>query len=357
MKNTLKVFAKVLISITPDHEWLIEFWRNNRKFFQYSNILDLIWAYRKGFHIETIQLCEITRENIHEYLSDKAYLKLHPINKEYSKIIDNKLYLPFLFKDYPDLVPKYYYVIDNGRLVQISPPFSGKQGLLELCKEKHFLALKPCSSTMGQGFYRLEWKNNSFFLNNQSIEVAELNFFIKSLDNYLVTEYIEQNKYSADINQSSINTVRLICIKDTINNEFFIPISNHRFGMKGKFVDNVGAEGGGIAACIDIPTGQIKEIGCIKVNGMVKKSFNVTVHPDSKKQISGITIPNWHKMIKEVLGVMNHLSFLKYAGLDIVITEKGFKIIEINSLPTLLGLQLEEGVLKNAQLKRFFISK
>ena len=59
-------------------------------------------------------------------------------------------------------------------------------------------------------------------------------------------------------------------------------------------------------------------------------------------------------MINKVLEVLNHLSFLKFVGLDIVITENGFKIIEINSLPTLLGLQIEEGVLRDDRLKRFF---
>jgi len=38
-------------------------------------------------------------------------------------------------------------------------------------------------------------------------------------------------------------------------------------------------------------------------------------------------------MIKKVWVTMDNLSFLKYVGLDIVITGNGFKIIKMDSLP------------------------
>lgn len=354
MNRVKTIIARILLLIIPNLAWYLEFRHSNRTSLISEGIIMKLWAFRKGFFLESIKLCGITKENVHEYLSDKAYLKLHPINKEYSNIIDNKLYLPFILKDYPEIVPTYYYLVEKGRLVKIDNGLPDDLGLIQLCKEKLRLALKPCNRSFGEGFYMMEFNNNTYFLNNKPIEIPELSSFIESLDSYLVTEYIQQNKYAAEINQSSVNTIRLICVRDSINNEFFIPISNHRFGVDGKFVDNIGAEGGGIAAYIDIASGKIKNIGCIKVNKELIRSNKVIMHPDSNKQITGIIIPNWTEMINKVLVIMNHLSFLKYAGLDIVITENGFKILEINSLPTLLGLQIEDGVLKNDRLKRFF---
>ena len=353
MKNLLQL-VKSFISIYPELEWFREFRRANKETLQCEGIRKQIWAFRKGFYLETINLCGITNENSHEYLSDRAYLEFHPVNNEYSKIVDSKLFLPFLLKDYPEIVPRYFYLIEKGRLINIDSKLSDKNELLLICKERLRLAIKPCSSTMGEGFYRLEWKNDQFLLNSKPIEEPELISFIETLDGYLITEYIGQNKYAAEINQSSVNTIRLICVRDTLTKKFFIQSSNHRFGVEGKLVDNIGAKGGGIAAYIDLTTGKIKKICCIKENGKLIKLEKVIKHPDSKNQITGIVIPNWSRTIDKVLEVMNHLSFLKYVGLDIVITENGFKVIEINSLPTLLGLQLEEGVLKDDRMRRFF---
>ncbi|HEY5592377.1 MAG TPA: sugar-transfer associated ATP-grasp domain-containing protein [Paludibacter sp.] len=353
MKNILQL-VKSFISIYPELEWFREFRRANKETIQSQGIRKQIWAFRKGFYLETINLCGITNENAHEYLSDRAYLEFHPINNEYSKIIDNKLFLPFLLKDYPEIVPKYFYLIEKGRLINIDSKLSDKNELLLICKERFSLAIKPYSSTMGEGFYKLEWKNDQFLLNSKPIEEPELISFIKTLDGYIITEYIGQNKYAAEINQSSVNTIRIICVRDTLTKKFFIQSSNHRFGVEGKFVDNMGAKGGGIAAYIDISTGKIKNIACIKENGKLIKINKVIKHPDSKKQVTGLIIPNWSRTIEKVLEVMNHLSFLKYVGLDIVITENEFKVIEINSLPTLLGIQFEEGILKDDRMRRFF---
>ena len=355
-RETLRNIKYFILSI-PEFNWYLEFRLTNKRYPVKHGIMETLWAYRKGFYLESIALCGITKQNIHEYLSDKAYLKLHPINHEYSRIIDNKLYLPFLLKDFPELVPTYYFLINNGRLVKIDPLLQDGYDLLQLCKEKGRLALKPCSGSMGEGFNLLEWNNEGFFLNRKKVEINELISFIGSLDKFLVTEYIVQHKYSAEINPCCFNTIRLICIRDKVNNEFTIPVSFHRFGVSGRFVDNIGAEGGAISAYINIQTGEIKKMGSIKKNGEEKKVIIAINHPDSNKQISGVIIPNWKEMINKVLVVMNHLSFLKYAGLDIVITENGFKILEINSLPTLLGLQIEEGVLKNDRLKNFFQGK
>jgi len=356
--NILKrKIVRNLICLIHHYSWFHEFRQSNRESQLSESLLGQLWAFRKGFYLETIKLCGITKSNFNEYLSDKAYLNLHPINCDYSKIIDNKFYLPFLLKDYPELVPRYYYLVDKGRLVKIDKSLADDMGLVQLCKEMHSLALKPCSCTLGEGFYHLKWDNDKFLLNGKTIEIGELISFVESLDRYLVTEYVAQHKYSADINPDSVNTIRVFCVRDLEDQAFFIPVSFHRFGVEGKYVDNIGCEDRGLGAFIDVETGRIKNISIIKEKGKFEKVIGAINHPDSNQQISGIVIPNWTEMKDKVLAVMNHLSFLKYGGLDIVITESGFKIIEINSLPTLFVLQVENGALKKGPLKRFFLHK
>ena len=338
----------------PYFSWYLKFRQNIRESKTDAGLKEKIWALLDGFYLETIKLCRITRSNAHEFLSDKAYNTLHPINRAYSSIIDNKLYLPFLLKDFPEFLPQYYYFIDKGRLVKIDKNVSNYRGIIELCKLKLKLVLKHCYSSFGQGFYLLEWKENNFFLNNVTCLEADIVAFIDSLDNYIVTEYIYQNHYACEINGSSANTIRLLCIWDEYLGEFYIPRAFHRFGISGRLVDNLGSEGGGILAFIDIHTGKIKDIGVLKEPGKAEKVIKISNHPGSKTQIAGIIIPFWFETIRKVTSIMNQLSFLKYVGMDIVITETGFKIIELNSLPTLSIIQIEEGLLKNDRMKKFF---
>ena len=350
-------FYKLLVQLKLWIKWYFKFRRANRHDPVKAAFGKQLWAFRHGFYLLTIELCEITRQNMHEYLPDKLYEEFHPYNNAYSAIIDNKLYLPFLLKDYPDLVPRYYFFIDKGRLISLDPEGDNYGGLIQLCKNEKRLVLKHCYSTYGQGFYLLEWGDGNFYLNKNLINETSLYNLIASLDNYLVTEFILQHKYSSDINSTSVNTVRLFCLWDFDRQEFFIPRSFHRFGAKGTFVDNIGGSDRAYVVFIDVPAGRTKNYGIVKMNKKKIIRSIVKNHPDSLMKIDNLEIPNWHEMIKYILLIMNRYSFLKHAGLDIVITDKGFKILEINSLPSLFLIQVEEGLLKDERIRKFYFDK
>jgi len=347
-------FTILFTYLFPGLKWFFRFRNDYKGSFIKGSFKEQLWAYQHGFYLDNIDYCGITIQNEHEYLSNRVYNELHPINKIYSCIIDNKLYLPYLLKDHSGLVPCYYYFIDRGRLAPLDTELSYDPGLIQLCKDKTRLVFKQCYSQSAHGFYLLEWINDDFYLNYNIIKTPELISFINSLDNYIVTEYVYQNKYADEINHTSINTIRLQCIWDWDKNEFFIARAFHQFGFKGNTVDNIGSLDGGILAFIDIPTGKIKDTGVIKAKGSPYKVIRITKHPQSEKIIAGVQIPFWAETINQVLSVMNNLSFLKYAGIDLVITNGSFKILEINSKTTLADLQVEEGLLKDARIKRFF---
>ena len=335
--------------------WYKKFRQHNRKSRASAKITDRFWAFKKGFYLETVKIFKITRNNFHEYLPDRLYYcELHPINKVYTKIIDNKLYLPFLLKDYKENVPEYYFLIDKGRLVNLDP-FSielTNNSVIDLVRNKKKLVFKHCFKSGGQGYNLLEWDGEKFFLNKSIIKYEEVNLFIKSLDNYIITEYINQHKYAREINPISSNTVRLFCIWDNEEHKFFIRTALHRFGMGRNLVDSLWS--GGMGAFIDIATGKIKNIGLIKEKGKHVHFFNPIFHPDSKMPIANVQVPNWDKVTQQALNILNNLSFLKFLGIDLVITESGFKILEMNSLPTLTSMQVEEGLLKDKKAIRFF---
>ena len=351
----MKKLKNILIILFPHIKWIVKFKNANKKA-KVNGFTKKVWAFRKGFYPYTVDVCEINSHNKHEFINERFFEDLHPINGKYSSIIDNKLFLPFLFKDYPELIPEYYFLLNKGRLIKIEKDGNEWQDVLELLKSKKILALKRMGGSQGQGFIILEHRNNQFLFNKEPVGLKYLNSFLNKLDEYLITEYVDQADYSAKINNDSVNTVRYVCARDLKKHKFFIARSYHRFGRKGSYVDNLGSRKGGISVMIDIDSGKLKNIGLFKHNGKLEKITGKIVHPDSKQIITGISIPDWNRITQRVLEFLDHMSFLKFAALDIVITNKGFKVLEINTMPDLSAIQVEGGLLQDSRLQDFFLA-
>ncbi|BDQ02779.1 sugar-transfer associated ATP-grasp domain-containing protein [Ignavibacterium sp.] len=348
-----KIKNRLLFCLIPHGKWIWEFFNNLKKFEGKKSVEKIIFSFNKGFYIDSIELCKINRKNYSNFLSDKIYNKIHPINGVYSSIIDNKLYLPFLFKDYPEIIPKYFYFLSNGRKIILSKDLSKDTGFLDLLKQQNKLVLKHCYSSLGEGFYLLEYNSSRYYVNKKEISIEELEKLIQSLNDYICTEYIKQHKYANEIYSKSSNTVRLLLLWNSEVNSFIIANSFHRFGMQNKLVDNIG-NGGGILYYIDTVSGKLRGHGLLKYYNKPIDLHNNFYHPETETRVEGIQIPNWNNIIEKIISVMNNLSFLKYVGIDIIITDNGFKIIELNSHPTLAPLQVEKGIWESEPLKKFF---
>ena len=319
-----------------------------------GSISEIYWSYRNGFYLESIRLYGFSREDRPDYLSDREFHFMHPVNKKCSSIIDNKLYLPYLFKNHPEIVPEYYYLVESGCLLRLDGSVQdGIGGLLHLLEVKRQLVFKPCASTLGEGFCLLEYVNDAYSLNKKSVDMESLLRFIAGLDQYIVTEYIIQHEYSSRIHPSSVNTVRLLYVRDQDSADILLARAFHRFGLGDRLVDNLGS-GGGILSYIDIQEGTMMSLGLIKEEGKAVSTTVADRHPDTDEAIAGVKIPRWEEVTRAMIDALEEIRFLKFVALDVVVTETGCKILETNSYPTLSALQVELPVFKDKVLGPFF---
>ena len=54
------------------------------------------------------------------------------------------------------------------------------------------------------------------------------------------------------------------------------------------------------------------------------------VHPDTQEKIEG-TLPHWDEVLRVIPELCRYISPLEYLGFDVVMTDSGFKILEINT--------------------------
>jgi hypothetical protein len=170
--------------------------------------------------------------------------------------------------------------------------------------------------------------------------------FLSKLDQYAITEYIHAHQDILKFYKESPNALRLEILHDNnMTPEIvcaFIRIGTKKSGM----VDNVRA--GGMCAGINIETGELFK-PVIFFNKMPKEQ---KIHPDTGIKIEGEKIPSWYFIKERICEIFTSYPQLLFFGLDIVVTEKGFKIIEINSHPD--STQMYYPVMKNEKLKKFF---
>ena len=104
----------------------------------------------------------------------------------------------------------------------------------------------------------------------------------------LLEENILQHPEIAEFNETSVNSLRIVTL-NTLNDGVHVMAAVLRIGRNGRFADNF--HHNGIASLVDIPTG----IVCTR--GIDREWNHYVLHPDSKKQIVGFTIPFWNEII------------------------------------------------------------
>jgi hypothetical protein len=310
-----------------------------------------LWAYRRGFLSDKIEAYGMTEENFKDYLSDFVYWNLHPINGIYSKWIDDKLTTKYILHPFNEYLPKYFLHINSGRIYCLPDcPLGIKEnidGIISLLIEQKNLALKLVAGSLGEGFYKLSVDSGSFYVNGKEVQESIMLKFLKKLDGYIVTEYLTSHEYVRKIYAGAPNTLRVMVINETGSNPIlanaFMRFGTHYTGV----VDNVSV--GGICAIVNVENGQFYN----PVQFVNHKIVDCKVHPDTKEVISGV-LPHWNLIKRTLLEISRYIPQIKYFGYDVVITEVGFKILEINSLQDIKWFQFNYPLLRNNICEDFF---
>ena len=291
------------------------------------------WAHERGFLSYHIKQYGLTDENWRSFLSDRDYKWLRPLNNDYRKLLWDKVTLRYCLDRYRRYLPEYYYhlVPRDGRCQLLKMPDCPEEyersfsGLLALLRDRRLLAMKPTVGSHGIGFYKLQYGEDRYFVNGRAMDESEMLAFLSGLNDYYnVSEYIVMHESLRRIYSEVACTVRIMVINRTgfdpvIENAYF------RIGTKSTgFTDNIGS--GGVFAYVDEKTGRFHDAEIIKEHIITP----CPTHPDTGVAIDGI-LPHWGEVVSAVEQICRYISPLEYLGFDVVITDAGFKILEINT--------------------------
>lgn len=328
------------------------FFAKERKFKVDLPFYKKLFAWRHGYLGTSFKQYNIDRTNYKTYISDyHRWMKLPLLNEGYGLILaDKELFHDFMYP-FSQFVPKIYFEIKKGKLLYNDLLGTKVCDLLDLVIEKKKLALKPKTSYGGIGFSFIESKGEKFLLGNQQLvtgtAVMEM---VSGLDNYIITDFIQQADYAQKIFPAATNTIRVITMYDEELGGAFIAGAAHRFGTEStQPVDNWTQ--GGMSASIDLDTGVL---GKCALNPKGEYLQWVNRHPNTEEIITGVQIPNWLYLKQHLLRIVKYVRFCPYIGWDIVITDEGFMVIEANDCPDIHIVQIHSSLIANEKAKLFF---
>ena len=208
---------------------------------------------------------------------------------------------------------------------------------------------KVLDGECGKGIFTLELKNGDVVVNGEQKNVKYLDELFKSAQ-YLIQERAVQHSEMSRLYPGSLNTIRLVTIKNKKDGKIIVFPSNLRIGAHGAFVDN-GSQGG-IGVGVHLDSGKLFEYGLQKPPYGTKTK----THPDTGVVFADFTIPFFNEAKEQALYLHSKLDGIYSIGWDIAITEDGPLFIEGNDNWELQAIQRTHGGLKNEFLEALGIN-
>lgn len=299
-----------------------------------------------GFLADQWMLYDFDHNDKGEYLSEFDWYRSRYINEPFDFLLNNKIAAAEILKQYV-LVPDSYMIKNKGFLTSFDSKHMDYADAEKLLREKGKLFIKPFGAGKGNGVNILICRDGRLYVDQKEYSSEEFIAFLKGRDDWFICESMKQHQYSDAIYDRTVNTIRLITLRDIHTHQFKIFFAVQRIGTQATIpVDN--GSRGGLVAKIDLDSGVLSEARCLHNRNVYK------VHPDSGAPIEGAQIPDWDSVKEEILALANKLPYMHFIAWDILITESGqLCIIEANTSSGVNIIQLWGGQ-RHGELGEFY---
>ncbi len=214
------------------------------------------------------------------------------------------------------------------------------------CNGKH-LFCKLVDGECGNGVFELKVKGNQLLVDGKDCSQTQLmDYFSKGC--YLVQGYLTQHEEMRRLHSQSINSIRLVTVRDRKNKNIVVLPSILRIGTGNSNVDNTSQ--GGLCVGINLEDGSLKQYGFYKPQFGTKTEN----HPDSGVLFSSFVIPFFEEAQAQACYLHSMLPNIHSVGWDIAIGEDGPIFIEGNDNWEINGPQICNGGMMD-EFRKYFL--
>lgn len=281
------------------------------------------------------------------YLNDIERRMTQLINGRYAIVFHDKMLTSQVLDAYAD-VPTVHAFSKKGRVEFWSPEFLrlASQDSAEMT-----IFMKPVNGAGGKGAMRFKVRGGLVETDGRMIPAKEyIEDLAASRKDLVFLHCLEQSSFMNSLNPGSINTVRLLSMRDPETREIFVPRGVVRVGNKATGpVDNFSS--GGYAYDLDTETGIIgrgqakKDKTAAKIQGHID---------DPDRRIEGLRLPDFDRVLKQAITLHECLPFANYIGWDLCLRDDGISVIEANNTTDVDVIQMHGPLLTDERVSRFY---
>ena len=295
---------------------------------------DKEWYYERGIPTFKTGWCGLNKSNYNDFISDydfyspDNYLKKPQMIKWY----DYKLTTYYVLSAFREFMPRHFFYIQNGELLPVDHNIDRTGNIDDVLAilNNTPVALKACTGGHGKGFYKIECKDKDYYINNVRSDLKGLSDLLLSLDDYLLTSFSIPNKAFRDTcGNDNFVVLRTVTVFDKEDGPQLTGM-NVRIGTSSAGI--VSDYDGCIYCGVDLNNGSLfaPVIRGGDDEGILTAT-PVPEHPDTGYRLTDLRVPNFEMLLDTVRKISSHLSMTPYLVADIVPTDNGFDILEINS--------------------------
>ncbi len=295
----------------------------------------------KGFREDEYLVYNFASNDYREYISEYERLKARDINGEYKFILDDKLIFEEVVGQYAN-VPRNYAWVNDGIVYGLHGSDLSNDNLLEHLAGYGKTVLKWNGRGGGDGTYVIAPTDDGFVVNDEPKSDDEVRSLFERKGNAILCQYITQSAFPASLYPHTTNTMRIVCAKKKGQARAEFIAAAQRVGSKASIpVDNL--HKGGMTISIDPDTGVLGRAAA-KVGKMANDGTTFDRHPDTGEVFTGRKVPDWDKIVTEMVELTNKLPYLNFVAWDILLTDDGISVIEGNASSGVGLFQMEHGI-------------
>lgn len=289
------------------------------------------YLYKYGLATYKAKWYGITKENCNRFLSDYDFYNLdNYLNRKFVFWFDHKLSTYYLLHPFVDSMPIHYYYVKKGAYFPIDRGLKNGychnyEDVISLIKTKPLIA-KACVGGHGEGLYKFSYFDSEFQINQKKSNISEIRRVLENLDDYIITEFVSPHDDIVRIvGKDSFAVIRLTVFYDQQDGP---QLTSARVRL--------GCKKAGIRTDYDgtIYSGLTLDEGKM-FGSMIRRDEyhydDCPTHPDTGVSLDNNFIPDWDQLLKLITSISRYIPMTPQLDFDIVPTNQGFSILEINS--------------------------
>lgn len=299
-----------------------------------------------GFLADQWALYDLDMKKKKEYLSEFDWYRSRYINEPFDYMLNNKVVTTEVLRQYIR-VPEILAVNSKGFAADLNGvPLSGDEELA-LVRKAGKVIIKPFGKGKGNGVHCLSYDGAAYGIDSRSVDESKMRRLLEGSKDWYLSETVQQHAYADALYDKTVNTIRIITMKNPETGRFKVFFAVQRVGTHETIpVDN--ASQGGLVCKIDLESGRLSH---------GRSLHNRTVyecHPDSGIRFEDVVIPDWAELKEEILRLVNHFPYLHFVAWDVIKLPDGTNcIIEANTSSGVNIIQLWGGQ-RNGELGDFY---